>query len=41
VLTQALINSLVGVVVFFIVEQGPGILQRRRLRGPSFAKKRF
>lgn len=40
-LTQALINSLVGVVAFFVVEQGPGIVQRRRLRGTSFAKKRF
>jgi rod shape-determining protein MreD len=40
-LTQALINGLVGVIAFFVVEQGPGILQRRRLRGASFAKKRF
>ncbi len=40
-LTQALINSLVGVVAFFVVEQGPGILQRRRMRRASFGKKRF
>ena len=41
ILTQALINGLVGVVAFFIVEQGPEIVQRRRMRRTSFAKKRF
>jgi rod shape-determining protein MreD len=40
-LTQALINGLVGVVAFFIVEQGPEIVQRRRMRRTTFAKKRF
>jgi rod shape-determining protein MreD len=40
-LTQALINALIGVVAFFVVEQGPEILQRRRMRRASFAKKRF
>ena len=32
ILTQALINGLVGVVAFFIVEQGPEIVQWRRMR---------
>ncbi len=40
-LTQALMNGLIGVVAFFIVEQGPEIVQRRRMRRTSFAKKRF
>ena len=40
-LMQALINALVGVTAFFVVEQGPEILQRRRMRRASFAKKRF
>ncbi len=40
-LTQALMNGLIGVVTFFIVEQGPEIVQRRRMRRTSFAKKRF
>jgi rod shape-determining protein MreD len=40
-LMQALINALIGVVAFFVVEQGPEIWQRRRLRRASFAKKRY
>ncbi|HEX6464427.1 MAG TPA: hypothetical protein VFZ98_08240, partial [Vicinamibacterales bacterium] len=38
---QALINALIGVIAFFVVEQGPELLQRRRMRRASFAKKRF
>ena len=41
VLLQALMNALIGVAAFFIVEQGPEIIQRRRTRRASFAKKRF
>src|SRR5262249_7230956 len=40
-LMQALINALIGVIAFFVVEQGPEVLQRRRMRRASFAKKRF
>ena len=31
-LTQAVINATVGLAAFFVVEQGPGLLQRRRAR---------
>jgi hypothetical protein len=31
-LTQALINATVGLAAFFVVEQMPGLLQRRRAR---------
>ena len=31
-LTQAVINATVGLVAFFVVERGPGLLQRRRAR---------
>ena len=32
VLTQALINAMVGLTAFFVVERLPGLLQRRRAR---------
>jgi rod shape-determining protein MreD len=32
VMTQAVINATVGLTAFFIVERGPGLLQRRRAR---------
>jgi rod shape-determining protein MreD len=32
VLTQAVINATVGLTAFFVVERGPGLLQRRRAR---------
>ena len=31
-LTQAVINATVGLAAFFVVESGPGLLQRRRAR---------
>jgi rod shape-determining protein MreD len=40
-LVQALVNAVVGVVAFYIVEQGPGIVQRREMRRASFSKRRF
>lgn len=40
-LVQSLINALIGVTMFFLVEQGPGALQRRRVRRASLAKRRF
>jgi rod shape-determining protein MreD len=32
ILTQAVINAIVGLAAFFVVEQMPGLLQRRRAR---------
>jgi rod shape-determining protein MreD len=40
-LTQALINAVVGVVAFQVVEQGPQMLQRRRARGGRFGRGRY
>jgi rod shape-determining protein MreD len=40
-LVQALANGLLGIVAFFIVEQGPEVLQRRRTRRSSLSKRRF
>jgi rod shape-determining protein MreD len=40
-LVQALVNAVVGVIAFYIVEQGPEILQRRQMRRASFSKRRF
>ena len=40
-LIQALVNSLVGVTAFMIVERGPEAVQRRRMSRGSFSKKRF
>jgi rod shape-determining protein MreD len=39
--TQALINAVVGVVAFQVVEQGPQMLQRRRARGGRFGRGRY
>ncbi|NUR54612.1 MAG: rod shape-determining protein MreD [Acidobacteria bacterium] len=41
VLVQALVNAIVGVIAFYVVEQGPGIAQRRQMRRASFSKRRF
>lgn len=40
-LIQALVNSLVGVTAFMIVERGPEAMQRRRMSRGTFSKKRF
>jgi hypothetical protein len=40
-LVQALVNALVGVTAFLLVEQGPGAMQRRRMRRTSLGKRRF
>jgi rod shape-determining protein MreD len=39
-LVQALVNGLVGVTVFLLVERGPDAMQRRTSRG-GFGRKRF
>jgi rod shape-determining protein MreD len=41
VLIQALANALLGIVAFFIVEQGPGALQRRRMGRSSLSQRRY
>jgi len=41
VLLQAVCNGVVGVAAFLIVENGPDVLARRRMRRASFAKRRF
>jgi rod shape-determining protein MreD len=41
VLLQALVNGLIGVLAFLLVEQGPGAMQRRQSRRASLAKRRF
>ncbi len=41
VLIQALANALIGIVAFFIVEQGPGALQRRRMGRSSLSGRRY
>jgi rod shape-determining protein MreD len=40
-LIQALVNGLVGVTVFFLVERGPDAVQRRRMSRGSFGRKRY
>lgn len=40
-LIQALANAVLGIVAFFIVEQGPGTLQRRRMGRSSMSKRRY
>jgi len=40
-LIQALANGLLGIVAFFIVEQGPGALQRRRMGRSTLSQRRY
>jgi rod shape-determining protein MreD len=40
-LVQALVNGLVGVTAFLIVERGPEAIQRRRMSRGAFGRKRF
>ena len=41
VLTQALVNGLIGIIAFQVVEAGPGLVQRRRSRGATLNPRRF
>ncbi|HEY7056965.1 MAG TPA: rod shape-determining protein MreD [Vicinamibacterales bacterium] len=41
VLTQALVNAVVGVFAFWVVENGPKMLARRRASRAAFSKRRF
>ena len=40
-LIQALVNSLVGVTVFLVIERGPEAMRRRRMSRGTFGRKRF
>jgi rod shape-determining protein MreD len=40
-LIQAAINGLVGILAFAVVENGPGLLQRRRARGATLSSRRY
>jgi rod shape-determining protein MreD len=41
VLLQALVNALIGVAAFILVENGPGVMANRRMRRTSLSKRRF
>ena len=41
VLAQALINGVIGVVAFMVVERGPEMLQRRRARSASLGRRHY
>jgi rod shape-determining protein MreD len=38
-LIQALVNAVLGVTAFYVVEEGPKIMQRRRSRGASVSRR--
>ena len=40
-LLQAIVNAVVGVSAFWIVERGPDVAARRRMHRASFSKRRF
>ena len=40
-LTQAAINALIGVFAFYIIDSGPGMMQRRRARGATLSRRRY
>jgi len=40
-LVQALVNGLVGVTIFLLVERGPDAVQRRRMSRGTFGRKRY
>ena len=40
-LIQAAINGIVGILAFALVENGPGLLQRRRARGATLSRRHY
>jgi rod shape-determining protein MreD len=40
-LTQAVVNALVGIVAFAVVERGPGLMQRRSARRSTLSSRRY
>lgn len=41
VLIQAAINGFMGILAFALVENGPGLLQRRRARGATLSRRNY
>lgn len=41
VLIQAALNGVVGILAFALVENGPGLLQRRRSRGATLSRRHY
>jgi rod shape-determining protein MreD len=41
VATQALVNGLVGIIAFFVVEHGPEVVQRRRSYRAASSRRRY
>jgi len=41
ILVQAAVNSLVGILAFAVIENGPGLLQRRRARGVTLSRRHY
>jgi rod shape-determining protein MreD len=41
VLTQAVANGVVGILAFYVIEQAPGVMQRRQMRRASLGRNRF
>ena len=41
VLTQAIVNGLIGIAMFYVMESAPGISARREARRASFGRRRF
>jgi rod shape-determining protein MreD len=40
-LIQAVVNGVIGILAFQIVESGPGLMQRRRARGATLSRRQF
>jgi rod shape-determining protein MreD len=40
-LIQAVVNGVIGILAFQIVESGPGLVQRRRARGATLSRRQF
>jgi rod shape-determining protein MreD len=41
VLTQAVVNAVIGVIAFLVIERGPGMLQSRRARSASLGRRNY
>ena len=41
VLTQAIVNGIVGIAVFYVIESAPGFKARREARRSSFSRRQF
>jgi len=41
VLVQALVNAVIGILAFAVVERGPDLIQRRQMRRASLGKRRY